>query len=322
MQALQLLGRGAWARGTLRNPGLNPARAVIARILTDWAAAEQGRFALWLPLWMVAGAGTYLLLTAEPPAWLGAAAAGLAAAALLLLRRRLFARAVCAVALAGSLGFAAGQVATWRAPKLLNVPTHAVIVSGTVRAVEILPQGRRVTLEAPVLTTRDGTAPPAARLVRIRLRKDDALLPATGDVLHLRALLSRPSPPSYPGAWDLQRDAFFSGMGAYGFALGPAVQDATARPDGTARWLQRVRESITANIATVLSGPEAAIATTLLTGNPSAVPPDDKAAFRDSGLAHLLAIAGLHIGIVMGLVFGSRRGSMRRCAGPARPSPR
>ena len=44
-----------------------------------------------------------------------------------------------------------------------------------------------------------------------------------------------------------------------------------------------------------------------MTGGTAAIPQADRAAFRDSGLAHLLAIAGLHIGIVMGLTFGATR---------------
>ena len=39
---------------------------------------------------------------------------------------------------------------------------------------------------------------------------------------------------------------------------------------------------------------------TLLTGITTGIPPPDHDAFRASGLAHLLAVAGLHIGIVMG----------------------
>ena len=57
----------------------------------------------------------------------------------------------------------------------------------------------------------------------------------------------------------------------------------------------------------VLPGSEGAIAATLLTGSTASIPETDRAAFRDSGLAHLLAIAGLHIGIVMALVFGLTR---------------
>ena len=43
---------------------------------------------------------------------------------------------------------------------------------------------------------------------------------ATGDTIRVRALLRPPAPPAYPGAWDLQRDAFYSGLGGSGYALG------------------------------------------------------------------------------------------------------
>ncbi len=300
-------GRVVRAPVVIRLPSPRPAVARLSTALADWAAAERGRFALWLPLCMAAGAALYLLLTAEPPWWIGPAACASATALALLTRRLALVRAFAAVTLAASLGFASGQWATWHAAPLLDVPPRAVIVSGTVRAVEALPQGARVTLEAPVLTTTEGSAPKSGRLVRIRLHRGDTLRPETGDRLRVRALLMRPSPPSYPGAWDLQRDDFFSGMGAYGFALNQAVLESHAAPAGPAAWLQRVREAIAGRVAGVLAGPEAAIATTLLTGSTSAVPAADKQAFRDSGLAHLLAIAGLHIGIVMGLVFGAVR---------------
>jgi competence protein ComEC len=40
---------------------------------------------------------------------------------------------------------------------------------------------------------------------------------------------------------------------------------------------------------------------------PSTIRPDDRAAFCNFGLAHPLAVAGLHIGIVMGLAMGLTR---------------
>jgi competence protein ComEC len=279
-----------------------------AAMLAAWADAERGRFALWLPMFMAAGAASYLLLRAEPPGWLGLA---LSLGALLVRvagARVPPLRLLGAVGLAASLGFLSGQCATWRAPPPLDVPSRAAVVTGKVSAVEPLPQGRRVTLEHPSLATgAAGQSPPSARGVRIRLRRDDTAPIATGDELKVRALLSRPAPPAYPGAWDLQRDAFFSGMGAYGFALGPSAVMRAASPSGLSRLLQRVREGIATRIAAALPPAEAGIAITLLTGSPSAVPAEDKAAFRDSGLAHLLAIAGLHIGIVMALAFGATR---------------
>jgi competence protein ComEC len=71
--------------------------------------------------------------------------------------------------------------------------------------------------------------------------------------------------------------------------------------------LQGLREAIARRVAGVLPGAEGAIASTLLTGINSSIPEADRAAFRDSGLAHLLAIAGLHIGIVMGLLMALAR---------------
>jgi competence protein ComEC len=64
--------------------------------------------------------------------------------------------------------------------------------------------------------------------------------------------------------------------------------------------VQRLREVIAAHIAAVMPGPAGAVSTTLLTGVTSGIPEPDREAFRASGLAHLLAVAGLHIGIVMG----------------------
>jgi len=276
-------------------------RAAVA----DWVFAERGRFFPWLPVCMTAGNAAYFAATTEPAAWLGAAVLGAACLALLALRRWPVARAVCLAAAAMALGFAAAQFATRRAAPPMQVPRRAVVVSGPVRAVEPLPEGVRVTIEAPVLeTTELGEGAPQARGVRIRLRPEDPAIPATGDRLRVRARLAPPNPPAFPGGWDLQRDAFFAGLGAYGYALTRAEIVGHGAPHGLARTLQATREIIAARIDAVLEGPEAAICATLLTGSPAAIPPEDRAAFRDSGLAHLLAIAGLHIGIVMGLIFG------------------
>ncbi len=46
-----------------------------------------------------------------------------------------------------------------------------------------------------------------------------------------------------------------------------------------------------------------AIAAALITGDTHAIPPADADAFRNAGLAHILVIAGLHMGMVAGIVF-------------------
>jgi competence protein ComEC len=270
-----------------------------------WVEAESGRFFLVLPVLMTVGAVWYFYLRQEPPPWSGAAAAALALVPAILLRQLLVPRAMAHMAVAVAIGFASAQAATRRMPPVIEVPSKATLVSGTVAAVENLPTGRRVLIHAPHFDK----GPAQRRDVRIRLRPADATPLEAGDRLTLRALLSRPAPPAYPGGWDLQRDAFFAGIGAYGYALNP-VQTVESAPVRRLQWL---RETIATRIGAVLNGSTAAIAVTLLTGSPSAIPEPDRAAFRDSGLAHLLAIAGLHIGIVMGLCFGATRIGLAWC---------
>ncbi len=276
-------------------PGKLSARAAA------FVEAEQGRMVLWLPVFMGTGVLIYFALLGEPPVWAGAALAGPAALAAWLARG--WARMALLPVAALAAGFASAQFATLRAPPPEPLPLHAVIVTGSVAGVEILPEGRRVT----VAEARLDEAAPMRRRIRVRLRAEDPTPLAAGDTLRIRALLRPPSSPAYPGGWDLQRDAFFAGFAGYGFAIGRAERLAAAPPAGAGGWVQRAREAIAARMQARLPGTEGAVAATVLTGVPSAIPEQDREAFRASGLAHLLAVAGLHIGAVMGLAFGLTR---------------
>lgn len=116
-----------------------------------------------------------------------------------------------------------------------------------------------------------------------------------------------PPGPAYPGAWDLRREDFFAGVGGYGRVLGPIETLAPAPPAAGLRLIETLRQKIAVRIGRILPGEEGAIAVTLLAGYARALPEADRLAFRDAGLAHLLAIAGLHMGIVMGFVFWAAR---------------
>jgi len=273
-------------------------------ILAAWLAGERGRFFLFLPVCMGAGVVAYFGCRTEPSLWPSCLAALLCLGPAARLRHRRLLRAVLLAGGFAAAGFASARVAAWRAPPWDDLPRGAVIVSGTITQAEALPEGRRITIAAPSL---DG-APSLERGVRIRLRNSDDTPLATGDVARVRALLRPPSPPAYPGGWDMQRDAFFVGMDGYGFAIGPA---ANLSPHSRASVLQRLREAVAARFMAALPGPRGAIAATLLTGLGAAIPAADRTAFQVSGLAHLLAVAGLHIGIVMGLVFAAVRTVLR-----------
>ncbi|MEA2738879.1 MAG: competence protein ComEC [Acetobacteraceae bacterium] len=268
----------------------------------SWLDTERERLAVWLPVFMGAGVLSYYALRFEPVVWLGAAVAipALGIAVWLPRVRWLFGPVAAA-----ALGFAAAELATARAPPIEpELPNRATIVTGTLASVEVLPDGRRITIQPAWL---DGAAEPLRRSVRVRLQKKDDGALASGDQVRIRALIRAPGLPSYPGGWDLQRDAFYAGLGASGYALAKAERTAEVVPSAPMRFIQRLRETIGHRVAAAIPGAAGAVSVTLLTGASMAIPEADHAAFRDSGLAHLLAVAGLHIGIVMGFALAVAR---------------
>jgi competence protein ComEC len=284
----------------------NDWRSVVARLwaprrwFDSFLEAEYGRFLPWSPVFIGLGAGLYLTADHEPVAWPAPVASVLLAALAWLLRRNPIWRAVVLAAFCVALGFSAGSFATWRAAPIPPLPARAVVVTGRVSMTEALPDGaRRMTLTGAEWPGQR----PIERRLRLRLHAKDPTIPIAGDLVRVRALLRAPADPAYPGAWDLQRDAFYAGSAGGGMALQYLSVLEHAPPSGlAARWLA-LREGIAARLMTARPGSEGAVAATLLVGQGAAIPEADRAAFRDSGLAHLLAVAGLHIAAVMGTMF-------------------
>ena len=64
------------------------------------------------------------------------------------------------------------------------------------------------------------------------------------------------------------------------------------------------RLAITKRVETAVPGPEGTIAAALITGTRAAISEEDTEAYRDSGLAHVLSISGLHLGLAgLGIFF-------------------
>ena len=263
--------------------------------------ARQGQaLAPWLAVAMGVGILGYFALPEEPAGAWRWWAPPLVVAALLASRWNALAGWVLGLVAAAALGFAAASWHAERASPALDLPRTAVIVSGIVQSVEMLPEGRRVVLAE----ARIGQDAPLPRLVRVRLRANDPARPMPGDRLSLRSILRAPPPPAYPGAGDFQRSAWFSGLGASGSALSPA---SVTPGTGAAPPLAGMRAAIESRVTSEIPGPAGTIAAALLTGSQGAIPAPAMQAMRDSGLAHLLSVSGLHIAIVMGCTFAALR---------------
>lgn len=280
-----------------------PWRGLVARLAAN-LAAERERWLLWLPGFMGAGIGIYFWLSFEPAAWLGAAPLVIALAALALAWRRSAWRWTAAVGLALALGFATAQYEAHAvaAPVL----THRVngLLEGRVLAVDPLPEGARLVIAPSALGDLPSAAVPAR--VRVRLRHGDGGL-APGDDVRLRVSLEPPPAPAMPGAYDFERRAWFERLGGVGYALSAPEKRAAPAMGIVVQAIEAVRHAVTRRIRAALPGPDGAIAAALITGTTHAIPPDDAGAFRDAGLAHILVIAGLHMGMVAGICFFALR---------------
>jgi competence protein ComEC len=271
--------------------------------LADLVAGERERWLLWAPVAFGIGVGVYFGLPWEPPAMTGVfilAAAG-------LVSWRLRASLVLALVLLGiafgAAGFAAAQLRTQlAAAPVLEKPYGPAGVTGRVVRVELRPDGPRVTLERVSLNRIDAAATPA--LVRIKLHRGDIV--DIGDRIDVFAKLSPPSAPAAPGAYDFQRRSWFQGLGAVGFAMGrvrPAKAGGGEEGWSPMMFMAALRLHMTERIRTALPGESGAIAAALMTGDRSAISRESLNSMRDSGLAHLLAISGLHLGLVAATLF-------------------
>ena len=70
-------------------------------------------------------------------------------------------------------------------------------------------------------------------------------------------------------------------------------------------WLQDIRREAAARLDDVLPQSHSALAQALLLGKRDSLPEDVRESFRASGTSHLLAVSGLHVGVVLFLTLGA-----------------
>lgn len=260
---------------------------------------------LWLPVALGLGIAIYYELPGEPALWVGPALAAAAFVAAVLAPPGSLARALAigGVAASTGLGLVAWRTASLAAPTLSR-PLFSINVEGRIADIQRLPDGVRVVLES-VRLRGNGVPPPEMVPVKVRVSLSRGAPPlAVGDRLLVLANLSPPAGPAMPGAFDFQRIAWYQQLGAVGYALAPPVVVEKGRPDGLIRAVDALRAEVTQRIMTVLPNPVGGVVAALLTGEQTAVDRGVAQAMRDSGLAHILSISGLHIVFVVGLVMG------------------
>ena len=277
--------------------------------LEHFIARQRQNAFLWVPVLIGTGIGLYFSLQIEPSGAAGLVVLGLciAAAGLMLTLQRGMTPAL--ILIIGFMLVALG----WNIAKLRTTLVFApaitksmapVMVEGVIVSLDALDEkrGTRVILKNPVI--EDLAPAQTPHFIRISIRKDDGLKP--GQHIRVLAGLNPPSPPVMPGGFDFQRHMYFLRIGALGFAY-KAPEIIPQRPGDTAgglsRWIETFRQKHALHVREVVQEPEASIVSALLLGERAGIPEDTWQDIRAAGLAHVISISGLHIGLIAGGIF-------------------
>lgn len=144
-----------------------------------------------------------------------------------------------------------------------------------------------------------------------------------GERWSLRVRLKQPHGFANPGGFDYERWLFSRGIRATGYVRRSAMnqrREAAQSYVDVARW----RESLAQQIAAAGGDPaNTALLTALAVGVRSGISSQQWEILRRTGTSHLIAISGLHVGLVAGLVFlAVRKGWGRLGAVQRWPAPR
>jgi len=126
-----------------------------------------------------------------------------------------------------------------------------------------------------------------------------------GDRVSFFAKLSPLNDQPFPQAYNFKRQQYFNRISARGFVMSPPKKVEYLYLEITLSLLvDKFRHKINKQIDGILDSDTAAIAKALVTGTKSSISKDLRESFVRSGTAHVLAISGLHIGIIGLFIFG------------------
>ncbi|MEO1017443.1 MAG: ComEC/Rec2 family competence protein [Pseudomonadota bacterium] len=284
------------------------ALAALFRLgLARRALAERDRWILFVPVALAVGILIYFQL-AEEPSWLACALlAGCGLAMIVAIGRygvRWHDRDLHKAALVGvglvAIGFGIAGLRAYHVEAPVIERQGSFAFNGRIIAMEPRKNGYRLLLSELSLDDVETADTPERIRVTTRSREPELQV---GDRIVARGMLQRPQGPLLPGGFDYSRRAYFEQLGGLGFTFGDVEIIDQAEGGSFADTIAALRHRIASSAIASLASPEGAVAGALLTGLRSDIPQKVWIDMQSSGLAHLLAISGLHIGLIAGTIF-------------------
>lgn len=269
---------------------------------SDQLLADRERWFLWSPVAFASGIGFHLSLDGSPAPQAALSLLSILILIRLSIHRRLLAGQILLGLILGAVGFTVSDLhARFSGSEPLIRSLR--VIDATAEVISTDQSGRTLKLLVRDVRNAVGKEITAGR-VQLYLSARLAGELSDAAVIRFSGRLSPPEPPEFPGMPDRQRKAWFSGISASGFAWDVSVTE--YRP--VTRAISTLRGRIASALREQITAPDLAeIAVALSVGDRRGIPSDRLDTLRDSGLAHLLAISGLHIGLVTGMAYFASR---------------
>lgn len=275
--------------------------------VTHEAHVEPDHRLLWVVISYAVGIACYFELPEEPRLWaLLPVTCGVGAWVLRAHLKGTVARgAPFLLMLLAGMSVATLRTAWVEAPLLARAMSGSL--SGKVLGVEASgSRGRlRLLVQPHSFQNRRTGVLPAEKLPHlVRLTSPAGENIHIGDRISGSVRLFPPSGAVRPGGYDFSFRAFYDGLGATGFSYGRLkVEPAQTLTFllSARKWLSDTRQRLTERIRRYAgAGDKGELAAALLVGERNGISDEAEEALRQSGLAHILAISGLHMALVAG----------------------
>ncbi len=258
----------------------------------------------YLPVFYGVGCLVYFTLPFEPR-FLVSGILSLLGGGVFLLVRHSSLRAVGLLCLMALAGFFWAQVQTFdKDSQLLGRGLKEASLEGTVQFAEKRLRGSQFVLAVDDIKSLRPEKTP--RRIRLYGKQNHVQLLQPGCHVTLRARLSPLSKPLLPNGYDQRFPNHFNKEGARGFIQDILKVDCSKRLSLPAQ-IERWRFELAAHLERHLSEQAKGIGIALVTGLRGQIPSANKNSLRASGLAHMLAISGLHMALMTGSIFAFLR---------------
>lgn len=170
---------------------------------------------------------------------------------------------------------------------------HEVVLLGVVdKAVKTTMYGRSTELRITAYLDTTGHFQPLEGKIQLYINQEDTSSFRRFDQVQVRVYLTdiQPSSESY-AAWLLAQGLQYKGYAKRSFVVG--------KEGGTTTRFYAIQQKLAHRLDELMENPEfSAMAKAILLGEKGSLGKEMKADFATSGLSHILAISGLHVGII------------------------